>query len=618
MMQAFRNAAKPLAYLITAAFLLWMLVDLSGLSGGGGIMTRTDVGSINGQSVDARVYEEAVQRAISARQQEANRALGLEEIEQVRNEVWEQFIQNVVLQAEVERRNLRVTPEEIVQLIRNVPPPEVQGSPDFQTDGRFDIAKYQAWLGSPLGQQAIPILEAQYRDQLLQAKLLRNVTADIFLSDAALWERYRDARELTGIALTPIIGRNIVPDSAVTVTDADVEAYYQANRSEFERPRTAHVSYVAVARQLDASDSAAALARATALRDEIRGGAPFAEVALRESADPGSAQQGGDLGTFGRGDMIPPFEAAAFSIPLNTVSDPVLTVEGYHLIEVSRRTADSVTARHILVRIELAGQHRDIVDAQADSLESLAADRLDPAALDTAARALKLPIGQAAPIQEGNRAMVGNLLIGDAGVWAFQAQVGETSPVIETDEAYFVFRLDSLHDAGIPPLAEIRQAVTFAVMEQKKDERAREIAADLIRRVEAGNTLAAASAELGLPHREFPPFARINPPLQNPKLIGTAFGLPVGRLSGVIDTPEGLYVIRVLERVPADSAAFTRDLDAIRAEAIRTARDERVRYFLAALRDAAKVKDERAELRRTAAQAEAEAEALQGLMPGGF
>src|SRR5690606_29824929 len=139
MMQAFRNAAKPVAYLITAAFLLWMLVDLSGLSGGGGVLTKTTVGSINGQSVDARIYSEAVQRAITERQQETGRSLGLEEVDQVRNEVWEQFVQNAVLEAEVKRRNLGVSPDEIATLIRNVPPPEVQTSPDFQTDGQFDL-----------------------------------------------------------------------------------------------------------------------------------------------------------------------------------------------------------------------------------------------------------------------------------------------------------------------------------------------------------------------------------------------------------------------------------------------------------------------------------------------
>lgn len=607
MMQAFRNAAKPVAYLITAAFLLWMLVDLSGLSGGGGIATKTSVGSINGRSIDARIYEEAVQRATTAKQQELGRSLGIEEIQGVRDEVWEQFIQATVLEAEVKRRNLDVTAAELAQVIRNVPPPEVQDSPEFQTDGKFDMQKYQAWLTSPLGQQAVPFLESRFRDEILRTKLLRNVTADIFLSDAALWDRYRDQREMVSIALTPVIARNIIPDNAVAVTDADIDAYYQANRQEFDRPQTAFMSFVAVDRSIDASDTAAALSRANSIREELLGGAPFAEVAARESEDPGSAQLGGDLGTFGRGAMIPEFEAAAFSLPVNTISAPVLTEEGYHLIEVTARSADSVTARHILIRIGLAGSHRDLVDAQADSLEQLAANQLDPAALDTAARALKLPIGQTAPVQQGNRAVVGNLLVGDAGVWAFQAKVGETSPVVETEERYLVFRLDSLHKAGIPPLDKIRDAVRNAVLEQKKELAAKDVAADLLRRIEAGKSMADASAELGLPHREFPPFPRVNPPLQNPKLIGTAFGMPAGTLSGIIETFEGIYVIRVLERVPADSAAFNRDLDAIRAEAIRNARNERVRFFLAALRDEAKVKDERAELYRTAAQAEADA-----------
>lgn len=605
MMQAFRNAAKPMAYLITAAFLLWMLVDLSGLSGGGGIATKTNVGSINGRSIDARIYEEAVQRATTARQQELGRSLGIEEIQVVRDEVWEQFIQATVLEAEVKSRNLEVTAAELAQVIRNVPPPEFQESPEFQTGGQFDMRKYQAWLTSPVGQQAVPFLESRFRDEILRTKLLRNVTADIFLSDAALWDRYRDQREMVSIALTPIIARNIIPDAAVQVAEPEVDAYYQEHKDEFDRPRTAFLSFVSVNRALDASDSAIARTRVLSVREELVGGAPFVEVAARESEDPGSAQLGGDLGTFGRGAMIPAFEAAAFSLPVNTISEPVLTEEGYHLIEVTARTADSVTARHILIRIELAGSHRDLVDAQADSLERLAADQLDPAALDTAARALKLPIGQAAPVQEGNRAVVGNLLVGDAGVWAFQAKVGETSPVVEAEDTYLVFRLDSLHKAGVPPLAQIRSAVRTAVMEQKKEIAAKEVAADLLRRIEAGKSMADASAELGLPHRVFPAFPRVNPPLQNPKLIGTAFGMPAGTLSGILDTFEGIYVIRVLEHLPADSSAFVRDLDAIRAEAIRSARNERVRFFLAALRDEAKIKDERAQLYRTAAQAEA-------------
>lgn len=611
MMQAFRNAAKPVVLLITVTFMLWLVLDLSGITGSGGFLTQTDVGSINGKSVDLRVYEEAVQNAVSQRQDELGRPLGIQETATVRDEVWESFIQNTILQSEIERRRISVTDQEVAQLIQAVPPPELQSEPQLQTEGVFDQSKYRAWLASAVGQQYVPFLEAQYRAEILRAKLLRNVTADVFLSDAALWERYRDQYETATIALTPLVPNRVIPDSAVTVLDSEVDQYYRDHRDEFDRPETAFLSYVAVSRVLDASDSAATLERARALRTEIVGGVPFAEVARRESAD-GSAQAGGDLGTFGRGQMLATFEAAAFSLPIGTVSEPVVTEAGVHLLEVTARTADSVTARHILLRFELAGAHRDLVDAQADSLENLAAERLDPAALDTAARALRLPIGQAAPVRRGENAIVGPFLLADPSAWAFQAEVGETSPVIESEDALYVFRLDSLHEAGIPPLASIRGVVTAAVLEQKKDAMALEMANDLVGRVRAGEELAAASAAMGLQHREFPPFPRIQPPLPSRALIGASFGLPIGRVSDPLVTPEGIYVIKVLSRTPPDSAAFEAEYEQFQAREIRAARDERVRHFLSALRDEARIKDQRAKLFRTNAQIEATTPALPG------
>ena len=609
MMQAFRSAAKPVMLLITVTFLAWIIVDLSGITGNGGVLTKTNVGSINGTTVDARVYQQAVQQAITQRQQQSGKSLGLEETEQVRNEVWDQFVQNAVISDQIEKRNLGVTTDEIADAIRNVPPQEVQTLPDFQTAGKFDLRKYQAWLASPVGQQAVPVLEARYREEILQSKLLRNVTADIFLSDASLWERYRDQHEQVKISLTAIIARNAVPDSAITVTTAEIEAYYAAHKTDFKRPRTAYLSSIAVPRRIDASDTAAALVRAKAIRAELVGGTPFAELAKRESSDTVSARNGGEMGEFAKGAMVPAFDKAAFSLPLNTISEPVLSDFGYHIIEVTKRNGDKATARHILIPIELAGAHRDLVDRQADSLERLAAERLDPAALDTAARALKLPIGQTGPVQEGTRVLLGTAVIPDAGVWAFQAKVGETSPVIDGEAAFYVFRVDSLQEAGTPPLANVLRSVTLVVSDAKKDAKAGEIATELTRRLTTGLMLPEASKSLGLPNREFPLFSRVNPPLTVPQVIGAAFGMPKGKPSPAITTPEGIYVIEVLDKVPADSAAFTRDKDQLRAEMIRAARQERVRQFLAALRADAKVKDERSALQRTNAQAEATAAA---------
>jgi peptidyl-prolyl cis-trans isomerase D len=297
--------------------------------------------------------------------------------------------------------------------------------------------------------------------------------------------------------------------------------------------------------------------------------------------------------------MDPAFDSAAFSIPLNTVSQPVRSQFGFHLIEVTSRKGNKAKGRHILFPIEVTGSHRDVLDAQADSLEHLAAEKSDPAALDTVARALKLPIGHSGPVQQGSRVQLGQLVVPDAGVWAFQAKVGATSPVIETSIAYYIFRLDSLQPAGVPPLAQIRSSVASALRDQKKWNAAREIGKDYVKRLEQGSTMAQAAAAMKLPNKEFGPFSRINPPLTNPIVVGTAFGLKKGERSGVLDTKDGLYVLQTLDHISADSTKFAKELDEYRARLINVAKQERVRNYLASLRKSAKVVDNRDKVLRT-------------------
>jgi peptidyl-prolyl cis-trans isomerase D len=600
MMQAFRNAAKPLMVVVAFTFFAWLVLDLSGITGGTGLLTQTAVGKVNGQSIDARTYQSVVQQNIDARQRQAPGALGMDDYAQIRDEVWEQFVQSSVLQAEYRRRGITVSEDEIVQALRTSPPPEFQKIPEFQTDSQFDMAKYQRWLTSSVAQQYLPSLEAQYREQLLRSKLLRVVTADVYLSDAALWEQYRDEHEMVKISLTAIVPKNIVPDTAVKLTDAELKVYYKAHQDDFKRPATAFLSFVALPRLTTAADTADARARADSARQEIVGGAPFADVARRESSDSVSAAKGGDLDEWTRGSMDPAFDSAAFKLPLKTLSQPVLSQFGFHLIEITSRKGNKAKGRHILIPIEVAGAHRDKLDAQADSLERLGADHADPAALDTAARALKLPIGRSEPVQEGTKVQLGRLVVPDAGVWAFQAKPGATSPVIETTVAYYVFRLDSLQPEGVPPLAQIRSAVEYIARNDKKLALGRKAAQDYLKRVESGTSLADAAAAMKVPNEEFGPFSRINPPLTNPVVVGTAFGLDSGQTSGLLDTKDGIYVIRSLQHTKADSAKFVKELDEYRARMINLARQERVRSYLSALREAAKVVDDRKKVLRTA------------------
>ena len=312
-----------------------------------------------------------------------------------------------------------------------------------------------------------------------------------------------------------------------------------------------------------AADTAATEARADSARKEILGGAPFADVALRESADSASAAKGGELGEWTRGTMDPAFDSAAFALPLKTVSKPVLSQFGYHLIEITSRKGKKAKGRHILFPIEVTGSHRDQLDAQADSLESLGAERTDPAALDTVARALKLKVGKSNPVQEGTKVQLGQFVVPDAAVWAMGAKPGATSPVIETPFAYYVFRLDSLHPAGVPTLAEIRPAVEHAAREAKKWDLARKIAKDYLKRVEEGSTMAQAATAMKLAHREFGPFSRVNPPLDQPGRGGHGVWPRAGQRSGILDTKDGLYILQAVTHTKADSTKFVKELDAV-------------------------------------------------------
>jgi hypothetical protein len=102
-----------------------------------------------------------------------------------------------------------------------------------------------------------------------------------------------------------------------------------------------------------------------------------------------------------------------------------------------------------------------------------------------------------------------------------------------------------------------------------------------------------------LPHREFGPFSRVNPPLTSPMVVGTAFGLEAGQRSGILDTKDGLYVLQTITHTQADSAKFVKELDQYRAKAVNAARQERVRNYLSALQSSAKIVDNRDKVLQT-------------------
>jgi peptidyl-prolyl cis-trans isomerase C len=126
-------------------------------------------------------------------------------------------------------------------------------------------------------------------------------------------------------------------DKEVKITPEEVRAFYDKNPDQFKQPEMVRASHILIRCAPDATDEVKKEKRTQidSVRALVKGGEKFADVAKKFSEDPGTAPNGGDLGFFGRGQMVPEFDAAAFSLKTNEVSDVITTQFGYHVLMVT-------------------------------------------------------------------------------------------------------------------------------------------------------------------------------------------------------------------------------------------------------------------------------------------
>lgn len=129
--------------------------------------------------------------------------------------------------------------------------------------------------------------------------------------------------------LTQVVMNKVL--SEITVTDDEVKKYYEDNKEAFEQPATVSAKHILVETEAEAAK----------IKEEISGGLSFEDAARKYSSCP-SNEQGGNLGQFSKGMMVPEFEKVAFELAIGEVSDPVQTQFGYHLIQVDSKVDGSV------------------------------------------------------------------------------------------------------------------------------------------------------------------------------------------------------------------------------------------------------------------------------------
>lgn len=603
-----RSAAKYIWIFIFIAFVGgFLLAETSGLLGRAPVTTSTIVATVNGEDIPYMVWANTSTALAQQQEQQSGRSLTMDERAEVDQQAFDQLVNDVLLRQEYEKRGIRVTDEEVIETAKYSPPPQFRQNPEFLTDGQFDIAKYRRFLASPAARQQgiLAQLEQYYRTEIPKEKLFTQVASDAYVSDARLWQMYQDRHDSVAVSFISWVPSD-VDNFSKSVTEAEIQKYYAEHAKEFTRPGRAVLSMVNIPRIPNSADSADALKRAQALRDEVAKGAKFDDVARRASDDTVSGALGGDLGAGGRGRFIKEFDDAAYRLQPGQLSAPVRTSFGWHIIKVDSRKGDTLSLRHILVKIKQSDTSAVKTDRRADELARIGAGALEAAKFDSAAKQLGLLVTQI-EVVEGQPAQYLNQVAAGVSAWAFSGvHPGESSDLFDDENMYMLARLDSLQEGGEQPLSAVKDEVRerIAVRKSLDDKMA---AAKLVAQAAASTSLESAAKAAGRSVQTSPLITRVGFVMgmgQLNQAVGAAFTLPVGAISEPVRTNDGVFVIRVDKKVAADRAVFEQQKSTQRQQAINAMRDSRVQAFIGALRKDAKIEDRRkkiqASLRRQA------------------
>lgn len=617
MFDLFRSRDKMVRFFLSAllvAVALSMVTYLIPSYGSGDRGADTVIAQIGKDTITLREAQQTIQNALRSRQiPPAMMSLYVPQLV-------DQMITERTLVYEAQRLGFKVSDQDTSTAIRL----EI---PQLFQNGKF-IGKdaYAAMLA----QQNLSIeeFESSIARQVLVTRLREVVAEGTVVTPAEIEQEFRHRNEKVRIAYA-----KIAPDklkSEVQVTPADLKDYFDKNRALFTIPEKRNLSLLLIdqsklAASINPTDAelkrayanetdrfrtpervkvrhillkttgktpeeeAQVKTKAEALLKQIKSGADFAELAKKNSEDPGSAAKGGDLGWIVRGQTVKPFEDTAFSLKPNEISGLIKTEYGYHIIQVlAHEQAHQQTFEEVKSQIadELRKQRAsDLIQNTMDKAQA----ELKTESPEKVAQQFNLP----PPI------VVNNVAPGDPlpeiGVNRdFEQSInglakGEVSqPVAVPPSRIAMAVVTAVIPAHPATLEEVQTRVRQAVESQKLDQllsrRADELAA---KTSSMGGDLEKAAKSMGIEVKTPPAFDRQGAVegLGQSSYVAQAFAKPDGSVFGPVQMPDGRVVVKVLQHVPADMSQLPAQRTGLRDELKTRKARERDELFAAGLRE---------------------------------
>ena len=590
-----RRHKHYLKYFLWAVIAAFIILYVPAMDGGGAYGAMEPLGHVGERPITMGEFQRAYleQRRFYDRLYQGRVTEEMLERMQLEQQVLQSLVVRRLVELEADRLGVSVPDDEVERRLMT--------SPEFQTDGKF-IGGGEIRRRLELRGLRVKDFEDQLRTQLLEERLRSLITdgvgvtpaeverefrrrteqvrveyakvdADRFTdeinpTDEDIQARFTEHRESYRIPERRVVSYVMLDAGAlrarVTITDSEMLAYYQQNGRDFAEEEQVCASHVLIKVKADESDQQGhsddeAKRLAQQVLDEAKAGADFGKLASDYSEDLGTVGGAGDLGCFGRGRMVPAFDAAVFALQPGEISELVKTDFGYHVIrqnslrpgrvpqmeEVKERIRGILLGSRVTEEVRRRSGEIEAALRARKSLEDVAADHgLSVEKSDTLERgALSEPL-------------TSPLIVSSA----FGLEPGETeSQGFPLPNGYAFIRLAEVQESRLPELAEVKDAVIADLKRERALERAREVAERVRSAAESGSLERAASRN-DLVRKETPQLVSRGQALAE---LGTgaaleeeAFSLQENQLSKVVRVADGWAVLRALEKKPFDPIVF--------------------------------------------------------------
>jgi peptidyl-prolyl cis-trans isomerase D len=388
-----------------------------------------------------------------------------------------------------------------------------------------------------------------------------------------------EQRKITYFAFTP----NELPGGAAQPGQQEIQQYFAAHQSDYSTPEQARSRHILikVATGADAKTDAAAKAKAEGLLKQIQAGANFADLAKKNSDDPGSKEAGGELGFAQRGRMVPAFDTAIFTQKIGETAI-VKTQFGYHIVQVEeRQPARTQTIGEVQPAIQATLVRQKAAQAEENYAHTLTSEAIKNGLEKTAAahhlEVVTTPLvalhGVILSLPDGSQVIAK----------AFGSKQGDPPQYAQTGEGYAIFQVTGVAAAHAPSFADWKNNVLNDYRDEQLPVLLGQKTRELAEKAKNMNDLAKAAKELGATVKtsdlvgqsgQVPDLGQVG------QVAPQLFDLSVGNISGPIDAQRTGVVAKLLDKQEPTADEIAKNLDTTRDQLLLERRNEAFNVFM--------------------------------------